>query len=61
MNSREHCRMTNCAVISTQQADVSQESRWVSLYGADNRVDHCTISGEDGQRHHLRGLAGRRH
>jgi poly(beta-D-mannuronate) lyase len=45
----EHCRMTNCAVISRQQAKVSQESRWVNLYGADNRVDHCTFEGKTGK------------
>jgi poly(beta-D-mannuronate) lyase len=45
----KHCRMTNCAMTSTQQADVSQESRWINLYGADNRVDHCTFQGKSGK------------
>jgi poly(beta-D-mannuronate) lyase len=38
--------MTNCAVISTLETDNSQESRWVGLYGADNRLDHCVFQGK---------------
>ena len=45
----KHCRMTNCAVVSSQVAASSKESRWVGVYGADNRVDHCSFSGKSGK------------
>ncbi len=41
-----HCRMTNCAMSSTQPGDSSTESRWLGLYGSDNRVDHCSFAGK---------------
>lgn len=44
-----NCRMTDCAVISTQQGNSSQESRWLGLYGSDNRIDHCTFEGKSGK------------
>ena len=44
-----NCRMTDCTVISTQQGNSSQESRWIGLYGSDNRVDHCTFEGKSGK------------
>jgi poly(beta-D-mannuronate) lyase len=45
----QHCRMTDCAMISTRKADSSQESRWVGLYGAGHRVDHCSFQGKSGK------------
>jgi len=44
-----HCRLTNCAVVSPQVAAGSNESRWVGVYGADNRVDHCNFTGKSGK------------
>jgi len=44
-----HCRLTNCAVFSPQVAVGSNESRWVGVYGADNRVDHCNFTGKSGK------------
>lgn len=42
-----HCRLTNCAITSTHPADKgSRSARWVSLYGAHNRVDHCRFAGK---------------
>ncbi|QEG36471.1 polysaccharide lyase 6 family protein [Bythopirellula goksoeyrii] len=41
-----NCRMTDCTVIGTKQVDGSQESRWMGLYGSDNRVDHCNFEGK---------------
>jgi poly(beta-D-mannuronate) lyase len=43
------CRMTNCAVESTQFADKSKESRWVGVYGSENRIDHCSFVGKSGK------------
>ncbi len=45
----QHCRLTNCAVISTLTNVSSQESRWVGLYGDQHRVDHCTFQGKSGK------------
>lgn len=42
-----HCRITNCAITNTRPAAVEQkDSRWLSLYGAHNRVDHCRFDGK---------------
>lgn len=41
-----YCRLTNCAVIATQQEGTFHESRWVGLYGGENRVDHCAFQGK---------------
>jgi poly(beta-D-mannuronate) lyase len=48
-NLAHHCRLTNCAVTSTQPAPVGKESRWLGLYGASNRVDHCVFQGKTGK------------
>jgi poly(beta-D-mannuronate) lyase len=48
-NSRQwaqHCRLTNCAVVDYSPADKKVDSKWVSLYGAHNRVDHCFLQGK---------------
>jgi poly(beta-D-mannuronate) lyase len=45
----QHCRLTNCAVIGTLPADGGRESRWIGLYGAGHRVDHCTFQGKPGK------------
>ena len=36
-----HCRMTDCAVVDFNPPDKEKDTRWVSLYGTHNRVDHC--------------------
>ncbi len=41
-----NCRLTNCAVRSTVPNDGSSESRWLGLYGSNNRVDHCSFEGK---------------
>ncbi|MEQ1862128.1 MAG: polysaccharide lyase 6 family protein [Chthoniobacteraceae bacterium] len=41
-----HSRLTNSAFIDCNPTDPKTETRWVSLYGTDNRVDHCYISGK---------------
>ena len=43
-----HCRLTNSAVtMSSGSAASVVDSRWVNLYGSDNRVDHCFIEGKN--------------
>ncbi len=43
-----HCRLTDCAVIRCDGPDRDASTRWVSLYGRENRVDHCRIEGKTG-------------
>jgi poly(beta-D-mannuronate) lyase len=42
----EHCRLTNCAIVDCNVPDAADESRWISLYGRHNRIDHCWIEGK---------------
>ncbi|MDK2971380.1 MAG: poly(beta-D-mannuronate) lyase [Candidatus Sumerlaeota bacterium] len=44
-NLATNCRMTNCAMIDFNPASASTSYKWVSVYGTDNRVDHCWFSG----------------
>ncbi len=39
-------RLTSCAFIDCNPPDAKTETRWVSLYGTDNRVDHCYLAGK---------------
>lgn len=41
-----NCRITNCAVTNDLQAAPGKSARFVSIYGARNRVDHCYIAGK---------------
>jgi len=43
----EHCRLTETAIIDVDRD--ADASKWVSLYGAHNRVDHCWFSGKDNE------------
>lgn len=47
-NLARHCRLTGCAI--TLAPDLAskdeKESRWIGIYGADNRVDRCHIQGK---------------
>jgi poly(beta-D-mannuronate) lyase len=40
------CRITNCAVTNELQAAPGKSARFVSIYGARNRIDHCYIAGK---------------
>lgn len=40
------CRLTQCALIDCNPADLKADSKWISLYGAENRVDHCYLAGK---------------
>ncbi len=40
------CRITNCAVTNEVQAEPGRSARFVSIYGARNRIDHCYIAGK---------------
>lgn len=40
------CRITNCIIRQTSTKPIAKESKWVSIYGKRNRVDHCSFSGK---------------
>ncbi len=40
------CRITNCAVTNELQTVPGTSARFVSIYGARNRIDHCYIAGK---------------
>ena len=41
-----HCVLRGCAVTQDQTSTDSTERKWVSLYGADNRVEGCHFEGK---------------
>lgn len=40
------CRVTDCVFEQTSEVDAGTESRWLSVYGSNNRVDHCYFGGK---------------
>ena len=36
-----HSRLTNCAITNYNPPSAATEYKWVSIYGTENRVDHC--------------------
>lgn len=43
-----HCRLTNTAIINyNAPPNPEGSSYWISLYGTDNRVDHCFLQGKN--------------
>lgn len=42
-NTAENCRLTNCAIINYNPPLNTVDSKWVSLYGRNNRVDNCSF------------------
>ena len=41
-----HSRLTNCTITSYNPPSYLTEYKWVSIYGAHNRVDHCHFAGK---------------
>ncbi len=41
-----HCRLTNVTIEEINSQKNSPDTKWVSLYGTHNRVDHCSFSGK---------------
>ena len=37
----DYCRLTNCSIENYGVLDGEADSKWISLYGTHNRVDHC--------------------
>ena len=46
-NTAENCRLTNCAIVNYNPALNTVDSKWVSLYGRNNRVDHCSFENKN--------------
>lgn len=44
----DNCRLTDTIIIDCDGPDRAVSTRWVSLYGRDNRVDHCGLEGKTG-------------
>lgn len=45
LGDASNCRLTNTALIRCNPDDPATRYFWVSLYGQDNRVDHCRLEG----------------
>ncbi len=45
----ENCRLTNCRIIDYNPSSTETNYKWVSMYGKNNRVDHCHFSGKHHQ------------
>jgi len=45
----ENCRLTNCRILNYNPTSDETEYKWVSIFGKNNRVDHCTFSGKNHQ------------
>src|SRR5262249_38815251 len=42
-----NCQVTDCAIVDfNDPTDTTYDTKWVSLYGFSNRVDHCTFKGK---------------
>ncbi len=41
-----YCRLTNTSIVDYSNPDTTIDSKWVSLYGYHNRVDHCYLKGK---------------
>jgi poly(beta-D-mannuronate) lyase len=40
------CRVTDCAIVDFNPPGATNETKWVSLHGFNNRVDHCYFKGK---------------
>lgn len=42
----DHCRLTNVTIEEVNNQKASPDTKWISLYGTHNRVDHCSLTGK---------------
>lgn len=48
-HSKRHghqCRVTNCQFLQSAGSPKGDEVRWLSVYGTQNRIDHCAFQGK---------------
>lgn len=43
----ENCRLTNCRILNYNPTTNSIAYKWVSIFGKNNRVDHCHFGGKN--------------
>ncbi len=43
----ENCRLTQTAIVNYNPSSNSVDSKWVSIYGKNNRVDHCSFENKN--------------
>ncbi|WP_050028172.1 polysaccharide lyase 6 family protein [Verrucomicrobium sp. BvORR034] len=48
-NLASQCRLTQCAITESEGVGDGKERKWVSLYGAHHKVDHCHFAGKTGK------------
>jgi poly(beta-D-mannuronate) lyase len=41
-----HCRLTDCVFEQVNKLPDDQKTRWLSIHGAEHRVDHCYFAGK---------------
>lgn len=41
-----YCRLTNTSILNYNPANRKANTKWISLYGSHNRVDHCALTGK---------------
>lgn len=41
-----YCRLTNTSIKDYSPSDKNIDTKWISLYGSYNRVDHCSMEGK---------------
>lgn len=41
-----NCRLTNTSIVDYNPSDKTKDYKWISLYGNNNRVDHCYLKGK---------------
>ena len=44
-----HCRVTQCIFEQPTKVDSSKDTKWLSIYGSNNRIDHCYFDGKTTQ------------
>jgi poly(beta-D-mannuronate) lyase len=45
-NYANHCRLTNTTILNYSNPDSTVDTKWISIYGQYNRVDHCYLKGK---------------
>lgn len=46
-SNAENCRLTNTSIVDYNPSDKTKDYKWISLYGKNNRVDHCYVYGKN--------------
>ncbi len=41
-----YCRLTNVSILNYNPVNKDLDTKWISLYGTHNRVDHCSLTGK---------------